>query len=184
MTHLPTRPLLYLQLLCLLGFGLSSCDEKTGTPQEDCPTCELDQEKDSPMDIAEQSCIEGSLQSCFSEQSRFIGVGECVEGVQHCAQGKWTSCEDEVLPTNEICDGLDNNCDGEIDESLSGCSTSPQIIIQVGEELPSQIPFAFESSLLRPTLVRYTSSQPQTPSPFSVQAHWFWRPVIAQADAL
>ena len=44
--------------------------------------------------------------------------GECQEGVQTCRNGVWSDCVDEAGPTEEICDGLDNNCNGITDE---GC---------------------------------------------------------------
>ena len=43
-------------------------------------------------------------------------VGECRQGTTMCQGGKLTCSS--VGPTEEVCDGLDNNCNGSVDENL------------------------------------------------------------------
>ena len=43
-------------------------------------------------------------------------VGECRQGTTMCLGGKLTCSS--VGPTEEVCDGLDNNCNGSVDENL------------------------------------------------------------------
>jgi MYXO-CTERM domain-containing protein len=43
-------------------------------------------------------------------------VGECRQGTTMCQNGRLTCSS--VGPTEEVCDGLDNNCNGSVDENL------------------------------------------------------------------
>jgi len=46
-------------------------------------------------------------------------VGPCHGGVQHCVrQEQWGECDGDALPSAEVCDGADNDCDGQTDEGL------------------------------------------------------------------
>jgi len=55
-------------------------------------------------------CSKGATKKCGSD------VGECSRGTQTCQNGQWSKCQNANLPQKEICDGKDNDCNGQIDD--------------------------------------------------------------------
>jgi hypothetical protein len=77
-------------------------------------------DNDCDLDIDEVcECKIGQERSCYSGPSGTEGVGVCKAGIQRCEGGVWGKCEGQVLPTAEICDGKDNDCDGQTDEGFN-----------------------------------------------------------------
>lgn len=67
----------------------------------------IDEQEDLPVEF----CYSGNEQDLYSG-------GQCRPGVRMCQNGS-SVCVGEVLPTIEICDGLDNDCNGSIDDNLN-----------------------------------------------------------------
>ncbi|MFT3769537.1 MAG: MopE-related protein [Minicystis sp.] len=64
------------------------------------------------------NCVDGKTQSCYTAAPGTLGVGICQAGVQTCAHGQWGACVGEITPSAEACDGLDNDCNGQVDDGL------------------------------------------------------------------
>ncbi len=85
--------------------------ERCETPADD--NCnEMINEDCECIPPASRSCSEGGI------------VGVCGGGTQPCEDGAWGDCDITPAPTEIACDGMDEDCDGAIDESLlTSCYT-------------------------------------------------------------
>ncbi|MBI4814778.1 MAG: putative metal-binding motif-containing protein [Deltaproteobacteria bacterium] len=104
-------------------------------PGEILPTPEVCNDRDDDCD----GVVDQMTEECYSALTG-EGIGECRSGVRSCAEGRWTACEGEVVPTPDLCDEKDNDCDGQADEdclcakgSTRPCYSGPPGTANVGE---------------------------------------------------
>lgn len=65
----------------------------------------------------------GSTRSCGPTGVNLGANSRCKSGAQTCGgNNQWGGCQGAVFPGVEICNGIDDDCDGEVDESDAGGS--------------------------------------------------------------
>lgn len=72
----------------------------------------VDNDCDNQIDqdcLVEGPCVEDAVRECGND------TGACEVGTQTCQDGEWTDCTG-IGPTSETCNGVDDDCDGEVDE--------------------------------------------------------------------
>jgi hypothetical protein len=96
-------------ITCLPAFADCNLDPADG--------CEWNVLQDGPC-----GCTPGATQSCYDGAPGTLNVGQCKAGVQTCKSDGtgWGACLGEVLPIPELCNGLDDDCDGA--PEAAGCT--------------------------------------------------------------
>ncbi len=118
--------------LDLDGFGVGcalgpDCDDRNAARITNCdrfppPDCAL-----TPLATG-CPCLANTLVECYAGAAGTLGVGPCKSGHTSCVNRTWGLCVGEVLPSGEVCDGVDQDCDGSADEGVrspcGGCDPS------------------------------------------------------------
>jgi hypothetical protein len=102
----------------------------------------LDDDCDGEVDEG-CNCGSGDVQPCFLGPPGLADIGACTMGTQTCQGGGefgvWGPCQGGIWPSPEICDDLDNDCNGCVDDPL--CCDPPLSCPEPGDIVDAQ-PFA------------------------------------------
>jgi hypothetical protein len=65
-------------------------------------------------------CSPGTQQDCYTGPAGTANKGICTKGRAVCLpSGRWGSCSGDVTPITEVCNGKDDDCNGQIDDNLT-----------------------------------------------------------------
>ena len=130
-----------LQPACLPGPSAAKCDDGNLCTDDGC--------------VPSKGCIalpNAATESCYDGPGTTLDVGVCHAGKKVCKAGVLSSCTDQNLPAaKEACDGLDDNCNGQVDEQCKGdnwsgglvaiaaVSAGNQTVVQISSGGPSAV---------------------------------------------
>jgi hypothetical protein len=118
------------------------CDPRVGITLEDEMCNNFDEDCDQAID-------EQLERACYTGPPETLNVGICIPGIQTCLQGRWGAsdgnawlpniCEGEIIPQEEICNGADDDCDGEVDYGEEIIDTDILLIIDTSGSMDEEI---------------------------------------------
>jgi hypothetical protein len=105
--------------------GQVVCQGSTGPTTELCDN--TDNNCDTIVDAFTETCYLDAGGAPFSHGcslSTGACVGRCQLGLRQCTNGSWGLCAGAIGPTTEVCNGQDDDCDGQVDEGVQNSCTN------------------------------------------------------------
>lgn len=93
---------------CMNGMWTVECEGAVGNPDEGC------------------ECLSGASEMCNA------GRGVCMMGERQCEKGMWTPCKSLEKASTELCDNLDNDCNGIVDGPTAKCDNPGEKCVAPG----------------------------------------------------
>ena len=99
--------------------GVLTCKGQTGPKTEVCDG--KDNDCDTVVDGISEACYPAATVGC--DLTTFKCLGICKIGVRTCLASTWGKCTGHQVPAAETCNGLDDDCDGVVDNGVSKSCT-------------------------------------------------------------
>jgi len=115
--------------------GVLYCEGHTGPGDEICDGVDNNCNGTVDEGIANATAV-----ACYEGPEGTLAVGECRAGIRYCTDGNFGGpCDNQVLPTVERCDDLDNDCDGEVDEGFDTRGVDLVFVIDISGSFDDEI---------------------------------------------
>lgn len=114
-----------------LPFEYDACSDPKNKKAEDCNG--LDDDCDGQIDNI-KGTTEPLTSLCYDGLPETLRAGSpCRRGTTRCEKGKWEKCVGQVMPKEESCNGVDDDCNGRIDDNVKDIGKSCDIKSLSGE---------------------------------------------------